>query len=369
MGTNPKPQRYIGCMTGTSVDGLDLALIEIETDQINIHCADSLALPDSLRAQLLALGQPDENKSLDDLGEADAELGDFIGHAINKFIRNRKIDPDSIIAVGSHGQTVRHRPGRFTLQIGDPNRIAEITGITTVADFRRRDVAAGGQGAPLVPPFHQALFTDVSDVAVLNIGGISNVTVLADEVLGFDTGPGNGLMDSWYCHHHPARVENFDARGQWAARGQVDQQLLTTLLSDNYFQLPPPKSSGREYFNLNWLQSQLHNQDPTSVQATLCELTVSCIAEAVKLWAPDSKHLIVCGGGRLNTQLMSRLKDRVDMLVSVSEDWQVDGDALEAAAFAWLAYCTLHGLPGNLASVTGADGPRLLGGIYGAMPG
>ena len=354
---------YIGCMTGTSVDGLDLALVQVDP-AITVHAAASVPLPDALRTTLLALGQPDQSLGLDELGLADAQLGEFVGHSVLEFLTSLQVDPNSIAAIGSHGQTVRHRPGQFTLQIGDANRIAEITGIPTVADFRRRDVAAGGQGAPLVPLFHQALFGQQPGTVVLNIGGISNITVLGDHLLGFDTGPGNGLMDSWYVHHHPEHPLSYDEDGTWAASGQVDQGLLSNFLTDPFFNAAPPKSTGREHFNLNWLQQFLENQSASDVQATLCQLTAVSITGALATHAATTQRLVVCGGGRLNGHLLQQIRQHTSAEVVNCDALDIDGDALEAAAFAWLAYRTLHQLPGNSPSVTGADGPRILGTIY-----
>jgi anhydro-N-acetylmuramic acid kinase len=277
--------------------------------------------------------------------------------------------PSDITAIGSHGQTVRHRPDAahpFTWQIGDPNRIAEITGIDTVADFRRRDMAARGQGAPLVPPFHEALFRVANETrVVLNVGGISNVTVLpaaADEpITGFDTGPGNCLMDAW-CLAETG--EAFDRDGQWARRGKPVEALLEALGRDPYFSRPPPKSTGREYFNLQWLEGSLAGADPADVQRSLLELTAASVVAAIGQWAENSERIIVCGGGRLNGLLMERLSSLSSIPVETSEMHGFDGDAMEAAAFAWLAARHLDGLPGNAPAVTGADGPRVLGSLY-----
>ena len=363
---------YIGSISGTSVDGLDLALVDL-AHGISIDATATHTFPDSLRVTLLSLGQPRsgaEDDSLDQLGQADAELGDFIGTAINEFLTARGLQPEQIIAVGSHGQTVRHRPDLdhpFTWQIGDPNRIAEITGITTVADFRRRDMAAGGQGAPLVPAFHEALFRTADESRViLNIGGISNLTLLckdaAEPVSGFDTGPGNALLDAW-CQH--VRGDAYDADGAWAASGELDQDLLATFLNDAYFERPPPKSTGREVFNLQWLeQHSVERMKPADVQRTLLELTARTIIEAINRWALPCDELIVCGGGRLNGALLGRLSKLSAAQVSVTEHHGYDGDAIEAAAFAWLAARRLAGESGNSATVTGAAGLRVLGAVY-----
>lgn len=354
-------------MSGTSVDGLDLALIQVETDgAIQIKASESVPLPEALRASLLELEQPGVADGADNVGAADADLGQFTGEAVNDFLSRTGQSPEDTTAIGSHGQTIRHRPGVFTMQIGDPNRIAEVTGITTVADFRRRDFAAGGQGAPLVPPFHQALFANVmanagASPVVLNIGGISNVTILGEPPHGFDTGPGNCLMDGWIQHH---RSLPYDEDGNWAASGSPDSGLLQTMLQDPFFNASPPKSTGREYFNLEWLQTHLQNQPPADVAATLCELTAQTIIMGVSDQAPDATHLIVCGGGRLNGHLMSRLTSATTATVEACETFGVDGDSLEAAAFAWLAHRTIDHLPGNEPAVTGASGYRVLGGVY-----
>lgn len=359
------PRLYLGAISGTSVDGLDVALLE-DGSPPRVLAGHTYPLPDALRSSLLRLGQPGSD-DLDTLGETDAALGRFIGLTIRAFLKDRRIDASEITAIGSHGQTVRHRPTAahpFTLQIGDPNTIAELTGITTVADFRRRDMAAGGQGAPLVPPFHQALFhAPQEDRAVLNIGGIANVTLLARDggraVTGFDTGPGNGLMDAWIAER---RGLPFDTDGAWGRSGSVNRALLARLCADPYFAQAPPKSTGREYFNLEWLRARL--QDPpqdADVQATLRALTAETVRTALERWAPRPGRVLVCGGGRLNRELLAELRLRLSCPVEPVEAVGVDGDSLEAAAFAWLAARTLSGLPGNEPAVTGANGYRVLG--------
>ncbi len=366
-------QLYLGAISGTSVDGLDLALLEV-AGSLSVIDAGTAALPDELRRTLLELGTT-EHDDLDRLGRADAELGAFIATAVVEFLDARGIDRSRVAAIGSHGQTVRHRPdgpGRFTLQIGDPNRIAEGTGLTTVADFRRRDMAAGGQGAPLVPPFHAALFrTPSEDRAVLNLGGIGNFTLLpadpAGPVTGFDTGPGNALMDDWIAH---ARQHPFDSHGDWAASGRADPTLLERLLADPYLSAPPPKSTGREYFNLSWLKDQLNVHlrgqvlAEEDVQATLCAFTAESVARALAAWGPATGRILVCGGGRHNRTLLAAIAERVSCPVETTDDHGVDGDSVEAAAFAWLAHQTLNGLAGNEPHVTGASGPRVLGAVY-----
>ncbi len=372
--TSEPSSLFIGCISGTSVDGLDIALLELlGPQQMVVRHADTMALPAELRHNLLRLGDPTQD-NLDLLGASDTALGEFIGGAILRFLQAADTSPAQVQAIGSHGQTVRHRPRNqqqrygFTTQIGDPNCIAEITGITTVADFRRRDMAAGGQGAPLVPPFHQALFGHLEkNTVVLNVGGISNISVLGSPPRGFDTGPGNCLMDSWSERH---LQRPFDKDGQWAASGEIHLPLLERCLEDPYFSLPPPKSTGREYFNLRWLDSILGRQtiDPADVQATLCALTAVCTLHDVAHWAPSTELLIVCGGGRNNPVLMQHLAELVPNAglrqVAPSESWQVDGDSLEAALFAWLASQRLANLAGSEPAVTGANGSRVLGAIY-----
>ncbi len=371
--TDTQTKLYVGCISGTSVDGLDIALIAVDgSGSLVVKNAETAAFPDPLRKQLLAIAQPGHD-NLDELGRCDSKLGQFTGEAINTFLDKQNIPAEQITAIGSHGQTVRHRPPDtkqpfgFTHQIGDPNHIAEITGIQTVADFRRRDMAAGGHGAPLVPPFHNALFSKQEAAVVLNIGGISNISILMDTPSGFDTGPGNGLLDSWVERH---TGKSYDNNGEWAATGRVDETLLKKLLADPYFDVPPPKSTGREYFNLAWLDNLARgtNTQPVDVQATLCALTARCTLDAVRQFAPGSKKLIVCGGGRLNNTIMAQLRlqqtQPQPIEVVSSEQLGVDGDSVEAALFAWLAHRTLSGLAGNEPAVTGASGYRVLGAVY-----
>jgi anhydro-N-acetylmuramic acid kinase len=376
---------YVGAMSGTSVDGLDLALVDIqlERDELKIKVinAQTVALPLALREDLLRLGQPSDDDFYQ-LGACDNLLGQFIGLSINSYLEALGINGAEVAAIGSHGQTIRHRPPGmgttpFTLQIGDPNSIAEITGITTIADFRRRDVAAGGHGAPLTPAFHEILFGKLdTNVAVLNIGGISNLTLLGGQTLiGFDTGPGNGLIDQW-CEIH--KDIPFDKGGAWASSGKICENLLQSFLQDPYFALSAPKSTGREYFNLPWLERHLETIGQSTpatlaiedVQATLVELTAQSIADCLRKESNEIAAVAVCGGGRLNEYLMQRLaincelSDTSKINIQPTEFWGVDGDSLEAAAFAWLAYQRMNNLPGNMPTVTGAKGKRILGAIF-----
>jgi anhydro-N-acetylmuramic acid kinase len=366
-------QFYLGAISGTSVDGLDLALLSVSRT-LTITAAATVPLPDALRATLLQLGRTG-NDDLDLLGESDVALGMFIAESVLGFLADNGIAAKSVTAIGSHGQTVRHRPDGshpFTLQIGDPNQIAERTGITTVADFRRRDMAAGGQGAPLVPPFHAAVFrSETENRAVLNLGGIGNFTFLPADpggaITGFDTGPANALMDDWTRH---ARQQPYDHGGEWAASGRADDVLLERLLADPYLSAPPPKSTGREYFNLAWLNAQLAQLAAdraiadADVQATLCAFTAESIARALDTWGAATERLLVCGGGRHNRVLLAAIAERTRRPVETTDDHGVDGDSVEAAAFAWLAHQTLQGQAGNAPTVTGARGERILGAIY-----
>lgn len=363
------PERlYLGLISGTSADGIDAALVRFSPQPI-VVAARSVPYPATLRSDLLALTAADATIGIDAWGALDHAVGACFADAALGLLEASGIAREAVHAIGSHGQTVRHRPGGpapFTLQIGDASLIAERTGITTVADFRRADLAAGGQGAPLVPAFHAAAFAALTPCVVLNLGGIANISVLrADgDVLGFDTGPANGLLDAWIGRHHGA---NHDADGAWARAGHVDEALLADLLADPYFAAPPPKSSGREHFNLDWLDRRLvgHTPRAVDVQATLVALSARSIADAIRAHAADARSLIVCGGGIHNTTLIDALRAALAPLpVRSSADCGLDPDHVEAAAFAWLARERLAGRPGNRPSVTGARGPRVLGAIY-----
>lgn len=368
--------KYVGAMTGTSMDGLDVAVLETDADNPAIINAVTVPLPADLSSALAELAMPGRWE-IDRLGVADAALGEFIGQSVLDCLARWAIATDDIRAIGSHGQTIRHRPSAsrpFTLQLGDPNRIAEVTGIDTVADFRRRDMAAGGQGAPLAPLFHDALFRDRRrHRLVLNIGGIANVTILpaaTDTVTGFDTGPGNALLDAWSRHYTGAP---FDHDGDWAARGRISEELLAVLRQDPFVHAEPPKSTGKETYHLAYIQhareeAARHGEETENaadVQATLAEFTAWSIALAARRWAPPEGDLVVCGGGRRNTDLMNRLDRSLGSFrVIRSDELGVDGDALEAAAFAWFAHRTLTGRPSNAPTVTGARGTRILGAIH-----
>ncbi|TBV07229.1 anhydro-N-acetylmuramic acid kinase [Stutzerimonas kirkiae] len=358
---------YIGVMSGTSLDGLDVALIEQEA-RTRLLASHYTRMPAELRQVLLALCSP----GFDEVARAaiaEQRWVELAAEAIEVLLRQAGKSASDIRAIGSHGQTIRHEPWRgFTLQIGNPALLAELTGITVVGDFRRRDVAAGGQGAPLVPAFHEALLGKRDKAcAVLNIGGFANLSLIACErdTGGFDTGPGNVLMDAWIRH---SRQLDYDADGRWAASGVVNGTLLEALLEDPFFATRGPKSTGRETFNLQWLLAHLGRYPALpaqDVQATLLELTARSISIALQRSQPDTEQLWVCGGGAHNGRLMQRLQAllpgcRVEstQAIGISPDW------IEAMAFAWLAHCCLEGIPANRAAVTGARGPRILGAIY-----
>lgn len=368
----PNQDTFIGLMSGTSLDGIDAAAVQFEDHGIRLLSARTSPFPQELRSELLTLMQDSGNRVLDRLGRLDHVLGTLFADAALNACHAAGFEPHQISAIGSHGLTLLHRPDDphpFTLQIGDPNRIAERTGITTVADFRRRDVAAGGQGAPLVPAFHADLFSrsDRSRV-VVNIGGMANLTLLpkatGQPVSGYDTGPGNVLLDTWVQRQ---RSEAYDADGTWAAAGQVQQELLEAFLADPYFHTPPPKSTGREHFNADWLEQRIASfrLNAEDVQATLTELTAVSIARAIEQSAAEVDDVIVCGGGAYNPVLLGRLAAHLPHAgVSRSDEHGLAAEWVEAVAFAWLARQTLAGKPGNIPSVTGARHPVVLGGIY-----
>lgn len=367
--TDPSPELYIGLMSGTSLDGIDAALVDFSDKQIRLLAFHYQAFPNLLRQQIHYLSQPDQAIMLSRLGEIDAQLGGLFAEASMQLLEKAAVKPENIKAIGSHGQTVYHAPAGphgFSLQIGDPNRIAEITGITTVCDFRRRDIAVGGQGAPLVPAFHHAAFFDAATAkTVLNIGGIANISILAaDRVSGFDTGPGNTLMDYWSQINIG---QNYDAHGDWASTGEVIPALLQHLLDDTYFDQLPPKSTGKEYFSPAWLEQKLasfRQCKAQDIQKTLCRLSADSIAQAIINHAPESRQVLVCGGGVHNRQLMAMLENTLNLPCLSTAEFGIDPDHVEAVAFAWLARQTLNRLPGNLCSVTGAGSQVILGGIY-----
>lgn len=361
---------FIGLMSGTSMDALDATLVDFSSSNPALIATHNQPLDDELRQELLALAKAGSNE-LDRLAQLDVRLGRLNAQLCLQLLEKAGIKSSEVHAIGSHGQTVRHAPGAttpYTLQIGDPNTIAQLTGITTVADFRRRDLVVGGQGAPLVPAFHQELFrSSEKNRVILNIGGIANITVLpaapSQPAFGFDTGPGNMLMDAWIQLH---QQQPYDENGSWARSGTVDAELLNQLLGDPYLSLSPPKSTGREQYNLHWLEQQMRgDHQPADVQATLCELTAASIAAALTKFTKQTEEVFVCGGGARNGYLMERINCYLEgCRLSSTAELGIDPQWVEAMAFAWLARQTLRGLPGNLPAVTGATKPVILGGIY-----
>jgi len=357
-------------MSGTSLDGVDIAIVDFtEHPPQVIHCHTE-TYSTELRNRVREISQA-ELITIDDLCRLDVEVARFYAELVNQTLADQQIDATTIRAIGCHGQTIRHSPQIdpvYTLQIGDPNTLAARTGITTVADFRRRDMALGGQGAPLAPAFHEFLFrSPQADRVIINIGGIANVSYLPADielpVIGFDTGPGNTLLDYWVKQHQDAE---YDANGAWAASGVTIDKLLRTMLTEPYFQQPLPKSTGTEYFNPGWLQRFIDSKfNPADVQATLVELTAKTIANAIALIPGQIDHCFVCGGGVHNRQIMQRLACLLsDAELKSTESIGMNPDFVEAVAFAWLAGETVNGRTGNLPGVTHANSAAILGGIF-----
>ena len=357
---------YIGLMSGTSVDGVDAVLVDFGMIPWRIRGRRHLAFDPALRGELEAL----QKSGVDELHRAALAanaLMDCCAAAVSGVLADAGLDAPDIAAIGLHGQTVRHRPDlQFTAQLANPARLAEACRIPVVADFRSRDVAAGGQGAPLAPALHAALFRDTArHRVVLNVGGIANITDLPPEgpVRGFDTGPGNTLLDAWCMRH---RGEAFDDDGAWAATGRPIAALLESLRADPYFALPPPKSSGRDHFNLRWLEARLPSSyAPADVQRTLLALTSATIAEAVARHCAGASEIVVGGGGAHNGALLRELaRDLGGRALATTGSFGVPVGDVEALAFAWLARESMAGRPGNLPAVTGARGARVLGAVY-----
>ena len=360
---------YLGLISGTSLDAIDAALVDFDADPLQVVAATAAAYEPSLKRRLAALIDAPDLAALDDIGQMDVELGRAFARTANGLLQSAGVAAAEVTAIGSHGQTLRHRTDvevPFTWQVGDPNTLAELTGITVIADFRRRDVAAGGQGAPLVPAFHDQVFRSAAeDRVIANVGGIANITVLVRDapVIGFDTGPGNRLLDAWVSRH---RGLDFDRGGAWAAGGHIDGPLLAHLLEEPFLSLPAPKSTGRELFNSAWLDRRLAGRtlSPADVQATLQEYTARTLSAAVRVHAPGAA-LYVCGGGAHNAGLLAALsKLLAPRPVTTTAALGLNPDYVEAVAFAWFAKRTLAGGSSSLASVTGARGARVLGGIY-----
>ncbi|MGK0599702.1 anhydro-N-acetylmuramic acid kinase [Yokenella regensburgei] len=368
-----KSGRFIGVMSGTSLDGVDVVLAAIDEHRVAQLASLSYPIPAPLKEGILAICQG-QQLTLSQLGRLDTQLGRLFADAVLALMNQERLLAEDVVAIGCHGQTVWHEPtgaAPHTMQIGDNNQIVARTGVSVVGDFRRRDMALGGQGAPLVPAFHDALLSHPAERRmVLNIGGIANLSLLVPglPVRGYDTGPGNMLMDAWIWRR---RGLPYDKDAEWANSGKVNLSLLQDMLSDPWFALPAPKSTGREYFNLSWLERQLSrhpNLQAQDVQATLTELTAVTISEQVLL-SGGCERLLVCGGGSRNPLLMSRLSALLPGTeVTTTDDAGISGDDLEGLAFAWLAWRTINGLPGNLTSVTGASEASVLGAIFPANP-
>ncbi|MCO7227308.1 anhydro-N-acetylmuramic acid kinase [Pleionea sp. CnH1-48] len=366
---------YIGLISGTSADGIDAVIADFSQPTPRLIAKTTYPIPAEIQQEIYQLSQPANELGkhrIDRLGKLDHQLGLLFAEATHAILQASQLAPDTIRAIGSHGQTIRHRPDNqhaFTLQIGDANVIAFETNILTVADFRRMDMAAGGQGAPLAPAFHAEQFKhSEKDRVILNLGGIANITWLpshSGDVIGFDTGPASALMDLWIQKH---QQKPYDAEGAWAATGQLNEDLLDTLLTDNYFKQAYPKSTGREYFDEHWLQQKLTSfaLSPQDIQRTLLELTAVSVADQIVLFTQKDADVLVCGGGRLNQFLMKRLQQRLGASINVmsTDTLGVDGDFVEAMTFAWLAKKRLNNETGNVPSVTGAKRSVVLGSVF-----
>lgn len=359
-------QYYIGIMSGTSLDGADAILADLSKVPFTVRATSFVPFNKRLRDTLLALHK-DERGALQMATTVANKLVHLYAKSVAMVLANAGLQAKDIIAIGCHGQTILHRPDLgWTLQLNNPSLLAELSGITVVSDFRSRDVAAGGQGAPLVPAFHDAIFRHpTTHRVVLNIGGIANITSLkpGKKTIGFDTGPGNMLMDDWIYRQ---KKMSFDKDGAWAAGGAVIPKLLKQLLADPYFTMKPPKSSGRDLFNEHWYRRHVKPEyAKRDVQATLLELTCVSIAEAIARYCRGANEVYLCGGGALNTALRCRLAGLIpNVHIAESNELHVGTQDVEALAFAWLAQQTILGQPGNLPEVTGARGKRILGGIY-----
>lgn len=370
---------YIGIMSGTSMDGIDAVLAEISDDgQTSVLCHKDVPFEESLKNTYLDLQSPSQNE-LHKEALAANHLAQHYHLVCAAILQEAKLQPSDISAIGAHGQTIRHQPQAhdgvgYTKQSLNPALLAELTGIDVIADFRSRDIAAGGQGAPLVPAFHAAQFGCKEDLAILNIGGIANLSLISanqqEKMIGFDCGPGNVLMDHWV---QQSLGQSFDDDGQWAAKGQVIQKLLSSMLGDDYFKKAPPKSTGRDLFNPEWLNHHLTindclNQKPEDIQATLLALTTQSIAHALKQHAPKTMSLLICGGGIKNSHLIAQIKNACTWIpqenIQSTAARGVDPQTVEAGAFAWLAWAHKRKQPANLPAVTGAKGLRVLGAHY-----
>lgn len=356
---------YIGVMSGTSMDGIDIALCEIDATHCSLIASNEFEFDSELKVEILEM--INGSTSLEEVGSIDNKLGNIFADAINAFIKKESIDATTITAIGLHGQTLWHAPDAefpFSMQLGDANVVSAKTEIQVVADFRRMDIANGGQGAPFAPAFHQEVFKNIDKkTAVLNIGGMANLTILGDKLRGWDTGCGNVLMDYWSCVHID---KTYDKDALFALKGEVKEELLKSFLEDEYFKKLPPKSTGREYFNATWLSNHLPLFDTIKaedIQRTLLELTAKSISNDAN--KTDAELLIVCGGGAKNPLLMQRLRELCKAEVKISDELGVSSEYMEAMAFAWLAYKKVNREVVELSSVTGASKDSILGGMYG----
>lgn len=367
---------YVGLMSGTSMDGLDAVVVDFGGSQPRLVGHYSQPLPEQLAHQLHQLCHVGSNE-LHVYAQADRQFAAYSAEVVQALLSQQQLQAAQIIAIGSHGQTIRHQPygnPSYTMQLGDPNTLASLTGINVVADFRRKDIALGGQGAPLVPAFHQAIFADQQQRRViLNLGGIANITVLpgaAEAVTGYDTGPANTLLDQWFCHCNPQASQHFDRDGAFAAQGQLNKALLQRLLGAEFFHRPAPKSTGRDDFHLAWLRQQLRGDEaPADVQATLVELTAVSVATEIQsidaATEQPVEQVFVCGGGVYNKVLMAALQRHLPrQQLRSTAALGVDPQQVEAMAFAWLAYCFMQRIPANLPAVTGASRRAVLGGLF-----
>jgi len=355
------------------MDGIDAALMNFQENKFLTFGTLKKNYPKELRSQLIFASKNWKKTNIDQLGRLDQWTGEIFRDAALEIIKKFNIKANQIAAIGSHGQTIRHQPkieNPFSMQIGDPNIIAYGTKITTVSDFRRKDLAAGGEGAPLTPIYHKAIFQNNKvNRVVLNIGGISNITILnknSEEIIGFDTGPGNTLLDAWI---REKLNKPFDENGQWTKQGSTNKTLLNSMMSDPYFDLAPPKSTGTEYFNLNWLNHFIGSKNITEVdiQKTLTVFTSESIAQAIERFNPNTEEIILCGGGVKNISLYKEITNRLPKIkISKTNDYGIDSDYLEASAFAYLAKLTISKEVGNVKSVTGSKNQVILGGIYSA---
>lgn len=364
------PELYIGLMSGTSMDGIDAALVDLSSAQAKLICTHNHSWPKTVQQALITARDIADDK-LNTLSALDIQTAEVFAQACIALLGNTDYQAQDVVAIGNHGQTIRHRPNietPFSLQIGNANKLAALTGINVISDFRNADIKAGGQGAPLAPAFHQAVFQQNNiNRGIVNIGGIANITLLPGNaeqaIVGFDCGPGNTLMDAWMLQH---KQQHYDTDGALASSGKTNATLLARLLMDDYFQLAAPKSTGFEYFNIEWLNQYMDNylQQPITVadvQSTLCDLTATSIIRAINQTAANTQEIYICGGGVHNKALMHRLQLLTKCPVKTTQALAIHPDWVEAIAFAWLAYRHSHQLTGNLPAVTGANSAEILG--------